>query len=162
MSKHVVKVRDVAAEMDVMSDEITVYMNRRTGEFVAVSDEESAIVEGDVSQDELPDWQAEILPKLKEALESDDFLPLPGKFDIHEWDIMRRFCGTVEDAEQSQSLLDALHGRGAFRYFRDQVQRLELEDAWFRYRDRAFEDIARNWLEEHGIRHDREDGEDDL
>jgi hypothetical protein len=31
------------------------------------------------------------------------------------------------------------------------IDRLGLRDAWFRYRDDSMRDLARAWLEEHGI-----------
>jgi hypothetical protein len=34
-------------------------------------------------------------------LDSDDYLPLRSKFDIHEYSIMQRFGDEVEDAELS-------------------------------------------------------------
>ena len=35
--------------------------------------------------------------------------------------------------------------------FKDTVRRLGIEEAWFAFREAAFEDIARDWLESHGI-----------
>ena len=51
-----VKISDVVREMDMQSDTITVYMNRRTGEFVGVTDEDEIALEGDVADDDLPEW----------------------------------------------------------------------------------------------------------
>jgi len=31
------------------------------------------------------------------------------------------------------------------------IQQLGLENAWYRYREAAFERVAKDWLEEHGI-----------
>ena len=156
-----VKISDVVREMDMQSDSITVYLNKRTGEFVAVTDEDEIALGRDAQDDDLPEWQSELLPQVKEALESDDFVPLPDRFEIHEWDIMRRFSSTVENDEHSGRLLNALQGRGAFQYFRDQVRDLGLRDEWDRYREEMLEEIARGWLEEHNIPYVREAGERD-
>jgi hypothetical protein len=60
-----------------------------TGEIVTVTDEDRHLVEdGDLDEDDLPEWQRESLPKVREALESGDFLALPDQFGIHEWAIM--------------------------------------------------------------------------
>ena len=155
-----VKISDVVREMDMQSETMTVYMNKRTGEFVGVSDEDEAALEGD-GDDDLPAWQSESLPKVREALESDDFVPLPDRFEIHEWDIMRRFCSTVENDEHSMRLLNAIQGRGAFRYFRDQLRDLGLQDEWDRFRNDVFAEIAKGWLGDHNIPYDREPGERD-
>ena len=47
--------------------------------------------------EDLPDWQQEMLPKVKEVLNSEDFIPLPSPYEIHEYVIMEDFCHTVED-----------------------------------------------------------------
>ena len=47
--------------------------------------------------------------KIREVLASDDFLPLPSKFEIHEWSIMERFAESLEDDEASERLLRAIH-----------------------------------------------------
>jgi len=156
-----VKISDVVREMDMQSDTLTVYMNKRTGEFVGVTDDDEMALEVDALDDELPEWQSESLRKAKEALESDDFVPLPDRFEVHEWDIMRRFCSTVENEEHATRLLNAIQGRGAFRYFRDQVRHLGLRDEWDRFRDDVFAEIARAWLEGHNIPYDRELAERD-
>jgi len=83
--------------------------------------------------------------------ESDEFLCLPDKFDIHEWDIMRKFSCSVADDEQRDELLDAIHGRGAFRMFRASIGRLGLESDWYAFRDEALARIAIDWLEVNGV-----------
>ena len=50
---------------------------------------------------------------------------------------MRQFCFSVGDQKISQSLLNAIHGRGAFRIFKDSIHRLGIADQWYKYRDNA-------------------------
>lgn len=72
------------------------------------------------------------------------------KFDIHEWSIMDRFASDA-DSEIRAELRDSLRGSGAFQRFKDAVYRLTVEGAWFAYRTRALEDLARRWLADHGL-----------
>ena len=58
----------------------------------------------------------------------------------------------VQD-DEIKLLLDALHGRGAFRLFKSTIRRLGVEDDWFRFRASALEEIAMDWLDTHGIAH---------
>jgi hypothetical protein len=146
-----VKLSDVVNEMEIIGDGTRTYLNRLTGEMVFVTDEEARAAEEPDEWDELPGWQSEEMPKIKEALESEDYLVLPGKFEIHEWSIMERFAQSVADEEACDELLTALHGRGAFRYFKDTVRRLGIEQDWYRFRDEAFKEIAREWLLAHDI-----------
>jgi len=157
-----VSLDDVVSEMEMQSNESTAYLNRRTAELITISEEEMRLAEDQegLTEDErkgkeewerLPDWQAKMLPKVREVLGSDDFLPLPSRFDIHEWAIMERFSLEVEDEAVREALLDAIHGSGAFRRFKDAVHRYGIADAWYRYRDAALEAIAVDWLEANGI-----------
>ena len=88
---------------------------------------------------------------MREALESGDFLALPGKFEIHEWAMMEHFSSSEARAARREELLDAIHGAGAFRSFRSAIGRLGIEDEWFRFRQAAFEEIATDWLKAHDI-----------
>jgi hypothetical protein len=146
-----VTVGDVVREMEVVDDDIVVYFNTRTGEFVPVSGEEARLVESDFADDDLPDWQKDLLPKVQEALESEDYIALPDRFEIHEWAIMRDFSASLDDEEVSTRLLNAIHGSGAFRYFRDLIREIGIENDWYRFRDEALSRIAIRWLEENGI-----------
>jgi Uncharacterised protein family (UPF0158) len=152
----IVSLRDVVNEMAVFSDEHTAYINRTTGELITLSHEELALVEDPEAAAEAPQWQQGLLPKAREVLESEDFLPLPNKFEIHEWTIMERFAASLTDATESEELLTALHGRGAFRRFKDAIQRLGVAEEWYRFREAALEEIAIEFLDAKGIAYRRE------
>ena len=88
---------------------------------------------------------------MRAALESDDFLALPDKFEIHEWAIMERFAnGQVREARRDE-LLDAIHGAGAFRSFRSAVRRLRIEEEWCRDQGDPQRPLVRNWALAHLI-----------
>lgn len=151
----VVSVKDVANELDALMDGATAYLHRRTGELFTMSDDMKQLQEDDTDPEELPPWQREIPPKLREVIESEDYLPLPTKFDIHEYAIMERFFRSLDDAATRDELLNAIRGRGAFRYFKDIIHCRGIQESWYRYRDAALERIVINWLEEHGIAYKR-------
>jgi hypothetical protein len=147
----VVSLKDVVEAMDLPNDEWTSYLNLKTGEIVTVTDDDRHLAENsDLDEDDLLEWQRESLPKVREALESGDFLPLPDKFEIHEWAIMERFSSNQASA-RGDELLDAIHGAGAFRAFRSAIRRFSIEDDWFRFRQSAFEEIAKDWLKAHDV-----------
>jgi hypothetical protein len=146
-----VSLQDIVAAMDLPNAEWASYLDPETGEIVTVTDEDRRLLEEPADVEELPDWQQEILPKVREALESDRFLQLPGEFDIHEWAIMERFAHSRTTVEHRDELLSAIHGSGAFRKFRRSVQQLGIEEEWYSFRQVAFEEIAKAWLEAHHI-----------
>lgn len=149
-----VKLRDVIDAMDLPNQDWQSYLNRDTGEIVTVTDEDRDLADADVDPEELPDWQRQAFAKNREAFESNRFLLLPGSFEIHEWSIMERFGQERSSVRQRDELLDSLHGRGAFRMFKSAIRRLLIEEEWYRFRDSAFEEIAKEWLESNGIEYE--------
>ena len=147
-----VSLQFVVNEMDVLDEEWTAYINKKTGELVTVTEEEANIVEAEGEDDEfIPDWQRETLPKVREVLESDDFVALPDKFEIHEYSIMERFCLSLPDEGLQDELLHAIRGSGAFRRFKNAIHRKDIQDDWYRFRDQALKRIAIDFLESEGI-----------
>jgi len=146
----VISLREVAEAIELQTDESVSYLDPDTGKVVLVTDEMRSVVE-EGKLDNIPEWMREALPEVREALESGCFLPLPSKFDVHEWAIMDRFSRAQENDRVREELLDAIHGAGAFRMFRSTIRRLGIEEAWYQFRDRELEEIAREWLEEHNL-----------
>ena len=141
-----VSLKAVANELDTVSDEMTIYIHRETGELYTLTQEDVNYAEDDWDEAEAPDWQKEAIAKANEILESDAWLSLPGKFDINEWEIMRDFAQSQSDERVSGRLLRAVQGKGAFRYFKDVVWDEGIRDAWFAFREPAFEEIAEEFL----------------
>lgn len=98
-----VSLKRVVDEIELlMNDAWTAYLNRRTGELYTVTEEEYALDEPD--DPDLPDWQREDRAKSREIMESPDWVALPSKFDIHEYDIMARFCDAVADWLEAEGI----------------------------------------------------------
>ena len=149
--KAIVSIKDVVDEMDVPSDEHSAFLNRHTGELVTLSTEELSAAEEDDDIDDYPEWQQDMIIKAKEVISSDDYLPLPSKFDIHEYHIMEDFCCSLVDDEIRERLLDKIRGRGAFRRFKDAILMNGIEEEWYRFRQEELEKIAIDWLEANQI-----------
>ena len=146
----VISLREVIEAMEAATEECASFLDPETGEIITVTEEERALVEEE-SLEDVPEWQREMLPKIRAALESDRFLELPDRFDIHEWSIMDEFSRAQGSERIRQELADAIHGAGAFRIFRSAIRRLGLERSWYQFRDEAVTEVARNWLEEHKL-----------
>ena len=93
------------------------------------------------------------MTKARDVLESEQFLQLPAPFDVHEWAIMERFAHSRSTPKERDKVLSAIHGSGAFRKFRHAIQQLGIQDDWCGFRQAAFEEIAKAWLEAHSIRY---------
>ena len=150
-----VSLRKVAEEIGTLpNDEWSVHLNRKTGELFTMTVEDARAIE-DPDDPTLEDWQKEELPKIREVMESADWVVLPSKFDIHEYAIMEQFCRNLPDGSEREVLQDAIHGRGAFRRFKDLVHRCGIHQQWYDYRDREVERIVADWLDEKGIAYER-------
>ena len=160
----IVKLNDVVDQLEMLlSDESTAYLNRRTGELYMLTDEELWEAEDEDEEEpdgetpaETPEWLREAIEKAREVTNSDDWLALPSKFDIHEYKIMEDFCRTFEDEDMRARLLGQIRGCGAFGRFRAMMEVLGLEQIWWEFRHNAFEEIAVDWLEENQIEFTRE------
>ena len=137
--------------MDILSDEHSAFLNRNTGELVTLSSEELSAAEEDDNIVDYPEWQQEMIIKAKEVISSDDYLPLPSKFDIHEYHIMEDFCHSLADDKIRERLLDKIRGRGAFKRFKDAIRNSGIEEEWYRFRQEELEKIAIDWLEANQI-----------
>ena len=150
-----VHLSDVLREMEMAIDEWSSYVNRETGDVIGLLDDAFLGAE-ELDDDEEPtkdsgDADPEMIALARDIDSSDKYERLPGQFEIHEWSVMRDYSESVASDVHRSELLDAIHGGGAFRSFKSTIDRLELRDAWFRYRDDAIEQVAIDWLEAHDI-----------
>ncbi len=148
----VISLRDVVEALDLQSDELSSYLDPDSGEIITFNQEEADVAEHD-DWSSAPEWMRESLPKIKRALEEDRMLPLPDRVHIDEWRMMQDFADQQEDCHCKAALADAVHGSGAFRLFRRTIARFGLEEQWRRYRDKAMERVARDWLEENKLKY---------
>jgi len=148
----VIKLSDIVDAMQMQSETMSNYLNKKTGEIVPISEEEMDAAENDEPIEDSPEWQEEGIKTAKEILETDDYIPLPSPFDIHEYEIMERFCLSIKDQKISDDLYSAIKGSGAFRRFKDKVQRHGIEQDWYKYQDASYRKIAKEWCEENRIK----------
>lgn len=152
--KEPVSLNDIVQEMQIISDTMTVYFQRSTGKFVMVTDEYIYAAESDAPLDDRPEWEQEIIRETAELLareDDGDYVPLPTRYDIHEYAIMERFCSMVENRKIANDLFRSISGKGAFRKFKDALRRHGIEKSWYAYKDEAYKEIAREWCEDHCV-----------
>ncbi len=146
----VVSLRDFVGEMQFLSDEAHTYINKLTGELITITNDDIAMSESEEQEDSF-EWQDEIIQATKNVLSSDDYLKIPSKFDIHEYEMVERFCLSVPDEGISNDLLGQIRGSGAFHRFKDTIYRYGIEKDWFKFRDEAYKEISIALLEANGF-----------
>jgi hypothetical protein len=139
----------LVGELDGLFDRTTVYVSRKTGEIATVMDSDLSAIE-DGEEDFEPEAGDEILPFLRDIVETTDWVAMPDKFEIHEWRIMSDFTDAV-GGRIGDELAGAIRGRGAFRMFKDAIYRHGVHDQWFEFKRKAVERIVVRALEAEGI-----------
>lgn len=116
-----------------------------------------AIESGDEEElSTLADWQREEIDLARAILDDEAkagtrFIAPPDRFEFHGYHQMERFIGTIADADIADQLWRAIKGKGAFRYFRDTLDRLGLEERWYAYRDEAMKQFVLDWAEANNV-----------
>jgi Uncharacterised protein family (UPF0158) len=148
-----VLIKDIVDALEIQFDEAPSFLDLETGKVETVFSEVLHDA-GECSAGEepsLPEWQEPQWEIAQRIAAMDRVLALPTKYDIHEWEIMRDFVNSVESSRIQEELARAIHGRGAFRMFKDTLYRHKIEKAWYAFRAAAWRRIAIAWCEEHGI-----------
>jgi hypothetical protein len=163
----VVSLRDLVDELLTLTNESSAYLQKSSGKLITISaddleiarnmDESGETEAGQAGENinapgEPPDWQIDVFQEIKDVLlHEDDYLKLPGKFEINEYEIMERFCLSVSDESIGDVLLDKIRGSGAFRRFKDAIYQYGIEKDWFKFKDEALKEITVSWLESNGL-----------
>jgi hypothetical protein len=143
-----VKLSDIIEAIEFQMDESSAYLNIKTGEVVTVTQQDFEAAENQDALDEYPEWQHESIKTAQEILDhEEDFIGLPTKYDVHEYQIMERFILSIKDREISDALYRAIKGKGAFRRFKDDIFRFDIADEWYKYREDAIKQVAIDWCE---------------
>jgi len=124
---------EAAGEFEMIGSETHLFYNVETGEF-------------DFYIDFMEEDTADPM-----KFEDDAWVAAPSQWDIGEYNIMTDFAETVTDRQKRELLSVALHGKGAFRRFKDTLNRVRLVDEWYAYKRKAFIKAAREWCERNDI-----------
>jgi hypothetical protein len=147
-----IKLKDIIEEMEIQFEESRSLLNITTGEIGVVTSEDLRAVEDEKPFDHLPEWEQENRMIAIDVVENfENYIELPTKYEVNEYEIMENFCLTVIDQRKRESLLRAIRGKGAFRRFKDEIIDFEMEEQWYSYREECFKQIAIEWCQENKI-----------
>jgi len=149
-----VKLDAIIEALEMADDSISSYLDVETGEVRSITEEEFDLAKDlQTVMEDLPDWQREAVKLARSVQEQEGkrYLPLPDKFDVHEWAIMKRFSETLKDAQTRNDFDRGIHGAGAFRLFKHLLTEYSLWDAWNRFKQVELRQMAIEWCEENDI-----------
>ncbi len=147
-----VSLDEIITALEAQSEDYSQFVDPETGEVHVIEDSLIDKAEAGEEPDQLPEWQQDQWETIKLLVETGRFLRLPTQYDIHEWQIMENFAYSVELPAIRDELLKALHGRGAFRWFKDRIHAHNIQKDWYAYRAEALRQIAIDWCEENHLR----------
>jgi len=134
-----VKLQEVLEALEGAGMETAYYYDTRNGELLMVFD---GMINGE--------YNPELVEEISEGF-IDEFIPLPGQYEIHEYRMMENFIYELPAGRNQDILEQAIKGKGAFRRFKDRLYDVGLEEKWYKYRAACYESIAREWCEKYGI-----------
>ena len=147
-----IRLKDIVDAFEMQFDESSAFLDLDTGKVETVS--HALLSEAQDSGDEepnLPTWQKDEWDVAKRIVSTDRFQELPTKFEVNEWAIMQDFSRSVDSDGIRKDLLNAIHGSGEFRNFKDTLRRHGIESSWFAFRTETLRHIALSWCEENHI-----------
>lgn len=130
-----VNIKNIADELQSLNDDDFLFYNKLTGETEWFGEET-----GNPNGLELDDIE-----------EDENFVALPSKWDINEYEMMEDFMNVQENEEIQNQIFHAIKGRGAFRNFRAVVENNGLLEEWYKFKDSAYEQIVKDWCEKNGL-----------
>ncbi len=146
-----VTLREIINEMAEVGKNHTAFLNRKTGEFITMNDQQRTLLENAMPSHDLSDGQHQI----REAMDAGDLLELPSSYEHREFATIERFCDSVHDPKHKKKLLKAIRGKNAVTTFRSLIGKLGIVQQWTGFRNRQLEQIAVDWLNNNDIRFDK-------
>lgn len=151
MSAAVARLDAIIEALELAGDSTSSYFDVETGEVYSLTEEEFSLAENPETADEdLPDWQREPVELARRIRQTEGkrYLRLPGKFEIHEWEIMDRFPETLADEQLKKDLHASIRGSGAFRRFKNLLEEYKLWDSWNQFKQAELRQIAIEWCQD--------------
>jgi hypothetical protein len=144
-----VSLEEVVGEMEMAHQGYRAFLNRQTGEVYGTTD--TILDDVDQEVEALPDWEQEMVAKVREILDSEEWIEIPNRESHEDYRLMERYCRDCSEGRLQEELLVALQGRGAFGRFKDVLHRRGLLEGWYRYRREELTAEVMAWLEAEGI-----------
>lgn len=148
-----VKLDDLLEAFEFTGESHTYYLNRSTGEIHLIPEEvEMYVDDEEFDEDELPEWEKEIVLLYKDiTAHPENYIVLPDSFYIDMYSIMERFILSLRDVKIRNKIYYEIKGTGAFRRFREAIEKFGILDEWYRYKDQALREIAIVWCAENDL-----------
>ena len=141
---------DLVRGLDMSLRQLLVYVHQETGKLLAFTKEDfaEAAVLAPLEHDYLPEGIA----FAHQVLQDEHWLRLPGRQEVSEYEMMRRFVERVGVNEQKVEALNRVLASGfAEMRWETTLLSLNLKDDWFRFRRQMLRLAMQNWCLQQGL-----------
>ena len=76
---------------------------------------------------------------------------LPTQYEINEYQMMEDYIETIDNTEIKNNLQRLIHGKGAFRRFKDYCVEMGIIQDWYDFRDKKYKEIAIDWCKQNEL-----------
>ncbi|MFA5693392.1 MAG: hypothetical protein WC907_07230 [Acholeplasmataceae bacterium] len=142
-----VNLKDIISSLEQTDDQTSFYLNKNTYKIEMTFEDYFTLVDNLSEDDKLeghPDWEKSLINLTRDILYGNDYISLPDKYEINEYDMMKKFLKHLPEF-LFDSFYDALHKKSAFRNFHNLLNKHHLNDKWLKYRYEKYKDIAIYW-----------------
>ena len=148
-----VKLNDIVDALELQNHETEYYLDTDTGIVHLLGPDDLYAGEEDDPIEDYPEWQRPTVEIARRLVNGDDesLIGLPSQWDVNEYGIMEAFCEALPEGAVRDSLCGAIHGKGAFRRFKDTAHALDVFKEWHRFRLTQFKAIAIEWCQANDI-----------
>ena len=153
MNNKPLSLKHLTEAMDWEADFASTFYWVSGNDFITIDHEVQSWVKDALDSKDAPEWMQKKIQQAKVIEESylKDYFPLPGKFDVNEYDMMKRFLNRVYDLDSARRLDDVIRSRGSLRRFKDLATELGLIDQWHGFKNELYKEVAIGWCEKYHL-----------
>lgn len=152
-----IKLSEIIEYFEIASGIESVYFNKKTDQRIYYSESTGEIFLTDPNTSKEKELDEDEFDYITE--EDNNWVKFPEQYEVNNWKIMEEFCYQIEDENLKTEALNAIHGNGAFRRFKNLISKREQLDEWNKYQEKEYKRIAIEWCEKNSIKYiDDENG----
>lgn len=127
------------------------YYNKSIEKIIYILDQSRKLEEVYTEEDldRLKQWEIDDLRAAIDVEENwDNYILLPSKYDMYEYEIKEKFCYYIKDEKISTELIKE---GGYSKRFDETVRRLNVENEWQDFREKAIKKRLLSWCSENEL-----------
>ncbi|HEL1961081.1 TPA: hypothetical protein TYI36_001546 [Streptococcus suis] len=131
--------RDVVDALQMLNQDDRYYYDSYLDELVYLSVEETGLESCEVLEEEIEEDVA------------GRFVGLPTYYDFNPYTFMELYISDLTDGDLSGRLSRAIRGRGAFRRFKNELERCDRLEEWYAFETQCYKELVLDWCQENEI-----------